>query len=90
MSPAKLQTKSDIQERLRQLYEEGSKHIVCQFWQDKPSTAAKVTVRHPDWSVQTAFGFAKVRYPDVWDADFGKQLCVRKALAKIARELAIG
>lgn len=79
-------TKSEVQERLCQLYEEESKYIVCQFWQDKPWTAAKVTVRHPEWSVHTAFGFARTRDPDA-DGIRGKELCVRKAFAKIAREL---
>lgn len=80
-------TKRGVQARLWQLYEEENKHIVVRFWQDKPWTAAKVTVRHPNWSVHTAFGFAKVQYPDRWDAMRGRELCVRKALAKIAREL---
>lgn len=80
--------RKEIREVLQQLRKEGSEHISCTFWQDQPWTAARVIVTHPDLPVRTALGFAKVRYPDTFDAKFGRDLCVRKALGTIAKGLA--
>ena len=80
--------RKEIQAGLQQLYEEGSEYISCTLWQDQPWSAVRVIVTHPDLPVRTALGFAKVRYPDIFDAKFGKDLCVRKALGTIAKGLA--
>lgn len=61
-----------------------------QVWQDKPYTAVKVvvveevgTARRLRW----AYGFSKVRHPDEWDARYGIELAVDKAVAKIAKDI---
>lgn len=78
----------ELLEQLWQLYVDENEYISCTFWQDQPWTAARVIVTHPGLPVRTALGFAKVRYPDTFDAKYGKDLYVRKALGTIAKGLA--
>jgi len=58
-------------------------------WQDKPYTAAKIIAASPDGTLHHAYGFSKVQYPDKWDAAFGKDLAIKKALAKIAKRIIV-
>lgn len=37
--------------------------------------------------LESGVGFSKVNYPDRWDARYGRELALRKALAEIARKL---
>lgn len=86
--------KKEIQERLWQLWqlwpqrhwEESQESLDVHIWQDCPNTATQVVYqtnhRHYD-----SLGFAKVQYPDVWDAGYGIDLAVKKALASIARQI---
>ena len=58
-------------------------------WQSKPYTAVKVKVWYKGCSdTHEAVGFAKVCWPDKWDADYGVTLAVAKALAQIAKGIA--
>ena len=47
-----------------------------EVWQKQPYTAARVTM-----DGHAGYGFSKVAHPDAWDADFGIELAVRKAIA---------
>ena len=62
-----------------------------QVWQDKPYTAVKVVVGELEevaaGRLRWAYGFSKVTYPDKWDARYGMELAVDKAIAKIAKEI---
>lgn len=82
--------KKEIQQRLCELYESGSENIIVECWQDQPNTAVRVRITSwlPSHPTEEACGFAKVQWPDEFDAERGKDLAVRKALAKIARKLA--
>ena len=60
-----------------------------EVWQSKPYTAVKVKVWYKGCSdTHEAIGFAKVCWPDKWDADYGVTLAVAKALAQIAKSIA--
>ena len=60
-----------------------------EVWQSKPYTAVKVKVWYKGCSdTHEAVGFAKVCWPDKWDADYGVTLAVAKALAQIAKGIA--
>jgi len=67
--------------------------IDIEVWQSCPYTAAKVIVKklppgNPhDGKWHDAIGFAKVKWPDDWDADYGRDLAIRKAIAKLAKRL---
>lgn len=82
--------KKEIQRHLEELYGSGSSGLAVECWQDQPNTAVRVIVTSwlPSHPTEEAYGFAKVRWPDQFDAEHGKDLAVRKALAKIARKLA--
>lgn len=54
-----------------------------EFWQEKPYTAANVTVEYRG-NTYEALGFSKVCYPDRFDPEFGKELAVKKAVSKVA------
>ena len=70
-----------------QLIEQLRQNIVYQkAHQKQPWTMVHIRVRHQDL-VYTDLGFAKVMYPDTWDAQYGVDLCVNKALASIARTI---
>ena len=58
-----------------------------QTWQDKPYTAVKVVVYHEGESLW-AYGFAKIQYPDEWDAAYGIELALSKAIAKLSKAIA--
>lgn len=88
--------KKEIQQRLYELYESGHPDVSVDCWQDQPNTAVSIVIWEkglvraglPSCAIVEAYGFAKVRWPDQFDAEHGKDLAVRKALAKIARKLA--
>lgn len=88
--------RKEIQRHLEELYESGHPDISVECWQDQPNTAVSIAIwgrglvqaELPSHAVVEAYGFAKVRWPDQFDAEHGKDLAVRKALAKIARKLA--
>ena len=69
------------------LIEQLRENIVHQkIYQKQPWTMVEIDViyeGHP----YTDIGFAKVQYPDKWDAQYGVDLCVNKALASIARTI---
>ena len=50
-------------------------------WQKQPWTGARAIV-----DGKTGFGFSKVMHPDKWDADFGEELAVHKAIADAVGE----
>jgi len=60
--------------------------LEMKIWQDRPYTAVRVTVMYAD-ARHTAIGFAKVCRPDKWDVEFGCELAIRKAIAKIAKRI---
>jgi len=52
------------------------------YWQRRPNTMAEIYVNGTDL---TFVGFAKVNWPDKWDAQYGKQLALRKAVAEMVQ-----
>jgi len=52
---------------------------------ERPNVAVRM-VLYPHNAVIEGRGFAKVSYPDKWDADFGVALAAKKAAAQIVRE----
>lgn len=60
-----------------------------EVWQKKPYTAVHVSVRY-NGAYYREYDFAKVQYPDKWDAEYGKQLAIRKACAAIAKRIMNG
>ena len=60
--------------------------LIPEIYQDKPWTFVLISIR---WNKQLlqSFGFSKVCHPDEWDADYGIELAVTKALYKLAKEL---
>jgi len=80
--------KKTIQETLISKYLDGADEVAYEVWQDCPCTAAKVLVQiEPDGIWHWSYGFAKVNWPDDWDADYGRDLAIRKAIAKLAKRL---
>lgn len=57
-----------------------------EIWQKRPNTVALIGLWYNDVYFFD-FGFTKVRYPDKWDAERGKQLAVHKACAAIAKQI---
>lgn len=55
--------------------------FVVEVWQKQPWTGARVVV-----DGQVGFGFSKVMHPDKWDAAFGEELAVHKAIADAVGE----
>lgn len=56
----------------------GIPDIYYEVWQDRPYTAVKL-----HWSTDVALGFAKAKWPDEWDPEYGEHIALRKAAAKI-------
>ena len=54
--------------------------------QKRPYTCIVVTLTYEN-EKYTGTGFAKVQYPDTWNKAYGVELCVKKALADIARQI---
>jgi len=80
--------RTEILKKLVAEYERGSEAVSVGVWQKRPYTAARVRVALAETPVMWALGFAKVRYPDEWDAERGIDFAVRKALGEVARRLA--
>jgi hypothetical protein len=57
----------------------------CDVIQKQPFTAVYIDLVAPEDVVGA--GFSKVCYPDRFDARYGRELALRKALAEIARRL---
>ena len=72
-------------EGLSQCFQDGGDWLDWIVWQKKPNTAVRV-IYHGKQSYYD-FGFTKVQYPDTWDAQYGIDLAVKKALAGIARQI---
>ena len=58
-------------------------------WQERPNTFVKFRVKIPPMgnspnNIET-FGWAKITSHDVWDAEYGEDLAISKALARAAR-----
>ena len=58
-------------------------------YQECPNTLVWIVCRVNDTPYR-ASGFAKVQWPDVWDAEYGVKMAVRKAVAKIVRAVVRG
>lgn len=78
----KKEMKEELVARLRKRMDTNRMHI----YQDRPWTFVHFEVPVPDDLYET-FGFSKVCRPDKWDADYGKELAVTKALYKLAKEI---
>jgi len=55
--------------------------------QDRPYTGVKVTLFIDGIGGLEGVGFSKVKWPDEWDAEFGQELAIRKALAAIYKRV---
>ena len=80
-------TKTGILTHLWEEYAAGNKEIRVEVWQKRPNTAVKVIVRLPEYPIEMSYGFAKVRWPDKWNAKHGVEVAVRKALESIAKRI---
>lgn len=58
-------------------------------YQECPNTLVLIVARVNDTSYR-ASGFAKVQWPDRWDAEYGVMMATRKAVAKIVRAIIRG
>lgn len=75
---------------LESLWAQGLESLDVDIWQKCPNTAVEVIYQQVGGPVPQryyAYGFAKVQYPDKWDANKGIDLAVRKALASITRQI---
>lgn len=83
--------KKQIQKMLIDDYEGGapySRFRVTIRLEDKPYIGVRVQLTDPKFPGLLQDGFSKVCYPDTWDPEYGRDLAVRKALAKLAKRLA--
>jgi len=88
-------SKREIQNFLWEEYVNGNPLVQIETWVDNPFTAVKIIVNPPlVQSKYVAYGFSKLcRYVphapgDKWDAQFGKDLALKKAIAKVAKKFA--
>jgi hypothetical protein len=58
-------------------------------YQECPNTLIWIVCRVNDTPYR-ASGFAKVQWPDIWDAGYGVKMATRKAVAKIVRAIIRG
>ena len=58
-------------------------------YQSRPNTYVRITARIDD-TPYTAVGFAKVRWGDTWDTEYGCALAAKKAVAKITKAILAG
>jgi len=72
--------KREVRERIKQ----NLTTLSAEVWQECPYTAVKITASIGNDSYE-AIGFAKIKWPDVWDAEYGVDLATDKAIAKITR-----
>src|SRR3972149_2300770 len=54
--------------------------------QEKPYSAVQMSLGFKD-KLFTAKGFSKVKWPDVWNDEFGYNLACQKAASKIVKQL---
>lgn len=60
--------------------------VIEKLLQKQPYTAVEV-VFVQDGQEYTGIGFAKVKWPDVWDESYGIEMAVKKAAHDIARQI---
>ena len=72
----------EIFEELYLAYRASSPDIIVEMWHDEKHTAVRVTVRLLQYPAAEALGFSSA-----WDAERGRTLAVRRALAEIAERL---
>ena len=82
------------EQELEDRLERGEESLHVTTWQKCPNTAVEVayyqtnaTATGRQYCSYYDYGFAKVTYPDTWDAQYGVDLAARKALAGIARQI---
>jgi len=66
--------------------EEHIKVVSQEVWQDKPYTAVRIIAKVDDVEFDVV-GFAKIQWPDTWDAAYGVRMASDKAVAKITKEV---
>lgn len=87
-------TKKSIQTALLVAYQENHPDMRIRTWQDRPNTFAMVTLLPGTQKAEEEFAFAKCsgvtknHGPDEWDAEYGCDLAIRKAIAKHAKRIA--
>lgn len=70
--------------------EDGDPCVTWELWQQCPNTAVRVTFTidtTADIPPVTGLGFAKVNWPDEWDAEEGQQIALHKAVSSIWRQV---
>ena len=78
-------TKKEEKEELVAKLRERSDPI--EVYQDRPWTFVLLEVNYD--RLYRTFGFSKVCRPDKWDADYGEELAITKALYKLAKEILV-
>ena len=87
MSVRKESRRRFIMQTLQKL-DEGERSVKWECWQQQPYTAVNVWMLLPHFNdALTGLGFAKVSWPDKWDAEEGQQIALEKAIASIWRQI---
>lgn len=62
--------------------------VTWDLWQQCPNTAVRVSLEVPSFPEPLiGLGFAKVSWPDKWDAEEGQSIALQKAVANIWRQI---
>ena len=80
-------TKKEMCAKLLDAYLRGNRNIVdYEVWYIGPITAAKVTLFRRTAKTVVDYGASKVSWPDEYSKDRGRDLAIRKAISKLAKE----
>jgi len=87
-------TKQEVQAILLARYEkiklgDTTGNINIEIWQQNPRTDVKVCLIWRGIKF-CEVGFASMNYKDTWDAEYGVDMAIRKAIANIAKRIARG
>lgn len=76
-----------IDQTLKKIHE-GAPGASWNCWQQQPYTAVRVEVIVAGWKCPViGLGFAKVSWPDKWNAEEGQEIALQKAIASIWRQV---
>ena len=84
--------KKELQDILINAYLSGDADIlITQVWQERPNTFAIVNYlpgAYAEFGFAKCCGATKRNAPDKWDAAYGRDMAIRKAIGKLAKRLA--
>ena len=65
-------------------------YCIVDVQQKRPYTYVRVEIAYSDNEICEEIAFTKASYPDRWNADYGVELAIDKALADFARAVVRG